>query len=119
MESGHFWQHLGDVAGGAKPLALTPLGSTLGIYPRIHPRVPAVGELGVRTILKSRCSLVYCHMLPRRLAAALEDFSLSELGQGWHSEFWVPLGMGAAQGCHPEGPGGYTESSHLSLLFLM
>ena len=34
----------------------------------------------VRTVLKSRWSLVYCHMLPRRLAAALEDFSLSELG---------------------------------------
>lgn len=47
--------------------------------PGLFPTLPHQRE--VRTTLKSRWSLVYCHMLPRRLAAALEDFSLSELEQ--------------------------------------
>lgn len=64
----------------------------------------------VRTILKSRWSLVYCHMLPRRLAAALEDFSLSELGQrqealsfGYH---WAWDGAHQPKDTTPEGPRG-------------
>lgn len=64
----------------------------------------------LRTILKSRWSLVYCHMLPRRLAAALEDFSLSELQQrqdvmsfGYH---WARDGAHQPKDTTPEGHGG-------------
>lgn len=64
----------------------------------------------VRTILKSRWSLVYCHMLPRRLAAALEDFSLSELGQGEDAMSfgycWAWDGAHQPKDTSPEGPGG-------------
>lgn len=50
---------------------------------------------------------MYCHMFPRRLAAAREDFSLSELGKGQDAmRFWGPQSMGQcppAQGDHPRG----------------
>lgn len=62
----------------------------------------------VHTILKSRWSLVYCHMLPRRLAAALEDFSLSELGQGQEAMSfgyrWARDGAHQPEDTTPEGP---------------
>ena len=98
------WKHLGGVAFQGE--ALGP--DSLGACPRDPPQDPT--GCGVRTILKSRWSLVYCHMLPRRLAAALEDFSLSELGQGQHAMSpgyrWARDGAHQAKDATPEGPRG-------------
>lgn len=89
--------------GGSVFQGEAPGPGSFGFYSGAPLQDPARRE--VRTTLKSRWSLVYCHMLPRRLAAALEDFSLSELEQREAAmSFWVPPGTGwcpPAHGYHP------------------
>lgn len=78
--------------------------------PRSHTRGPGLLE---HTARKSRCSLLYCHRLAKRLEAARDDFSLSGLGE--RGQLGNRRGQKAGRGRWARIGGG----AHLSRFFLM